>query len=160
MYHVPRQRLRPHLNDTVLVVALGVTAADALAKAWARQALATHDVHVAGAVWLRLQYNAGISFSINQTGPLVTTVLSVAVAAIVVVVGLRAAPGVSSAGFGLLLGGGVANVVDRLAATPHQVTDFVALGSWPVFNTADVAITAGFVVLMVAVLRGERLVVR
>jgi hypothetical protein len=38
----------------------------------------------------------------------------------------------------------VANVLDRLAATPHEVTDFIALGSFPVFNAADVSITAGF----------------
>ncbi len=141
-------------------MALLVTAVDALAKAGARHALATHDVHVAGAVWLRLQYNSGISFSIDQAGPIMTTALTVVVVVIVVAIGVHAAPGVPTAGFGLLLGGGVANVVDRLAATPHQVTDFVALGSFPVFNTADAAITAGFVVLLVAALRGERLVAR
>jgi lipoprotein signal peptidase len=54
----------------------------------------------------------------------------------------------------------LANVIDRLAAHPHQVTDFIALGSFPVFDLADVAITAGFVVLLVCVLRGERLLVR
>jgi lipoprotein signal peptidase len=51
-------------------------------------------------------------------------------------------------------------VIDRLSASPHQVTDFIALGSFPVFNLADVAITAGFVVLMVAALRGDRLLSR
>ena len=56
-----------------------------------------------------------------------------------------------------MLGGGVANIVDRLSANPHQVTDFIALGSFPVFNLADVAITAGFITLLVAALSGERL---
>jgi signal peptidase II len=60
-------------------------------------------------------------------------------------------------GFGLLLGGGLANVIDRLAANPHQVTDFIALGNFPVFNLADVSITVGFVILIVAALRGEKL---
>jgi signal peptidase II len=69
----------------------------------------------------------------------------------------RGAPGV---GFGLLIGGGLANVIDRLAASPHRVTDFIAVSSFPVFNLADVAITAGFVVLLVAALRGDRLVAR
>jgi signal peptidase II len=77
-----------------------------------------------------------------------------------VLVGLNSAAGLPAAGFGLLLGGGVANVIDRLAATPHRVTDFVALGSFPVFNIADVAITAGFVTLMIAALRGQRLLAR
>lgn len=154
---VPRKRLRLHVNPTVAAVALVVTALDAATKAWARSALATGDVHVAGAVWLRLQYNSGISFSFNRSGPLVTTVVTVIISAIVIVVGLNASPGVPTAGFGLLLGGGIANVIDRLAANPHQVTDFVALGSFPVFNLADVSITAGFVVLIVAALQGVRL---
>jgi signal peptidase II len=64
---------------------------------------------------------------------------------------------VPAIGFGLLIGGGVANIVDRLSATPHQVTDFIALGSFPVFNLADVAITAGFITLLAAALTGEKL---
>lgn len=142
------------------MVALIVTALDAVTKAWARHALAAHSVHVAGGVWLRLQYNSGVSFSLNQSGPMVTTVLTVLIAIVVVVVGLRARSGVPAAGFGLLIGGGLANVVDRLAANPHRVTDFVALGNFPLFNLADASITAGFVVLLVAVLRGERLLER
>lgn len=51
-------------------------------------------------------------------------------------------------------------MVDRLTASPHRVTDFIAVGSYPVFNLADVAITAGFVVLLVSALRGEKLLVR
>jgi signal peptidase II len=157
---VPRNRLTFSLNSTVIVVALVVSAVDAITKAWARHALATHAVHVGGAIWLRLQYNSGISFSINQSGPLVTTVLTVIVALVVVAVGLRAARGAPAVGFGLLLGGGVANVIDRLAANPHQVTDYIALGSFPVFNLADAAITAGFLVLIVAALRGEKMMAR
>ena len=156
---VSRQRLALHLNLTVVIVTLVVSAADAATKAWARHAL-HHPMHVAGLVWLRLQYNSGISFSINNAGPVMTTVATIAVATIVVAVGLNAAPGAPAVGFGLLIGGGVANVLDRLAASPHQVTDFVALGSFPVFNLADVAITAGFITLVVAALSGERLLGR
>ncbi len=157
---VPRQRLGHRVNFTVAWIALVVTALDALTKAWARHALSTHAVHVGGFAWLRLEYNAGISFSLNQSGPVVTTVLTIVVALFVVVVGLQATPGIAEVGFGLLLGGGVANVLDRLAANPHQVTDFVALGSFPVFNLADASITIGFVVLLVAALRGVRLLAR
>ena len=157
---VPRQRIGIQVNSTVVVVAAAVTAVDAVAKSWARHSLAHHDVHVGGAVWLRLRYNSGISFSLNSSGPLLTTIVTVAVALIVVFVGLNASRGTPAVGFGLLLGGGLANVVDRLAANPHQVTDFIALGSFPVFNTADVAITAGFVTLAVAALTGERLLAR
>ena len=133
---------------------------DAVTKAWARHTLVAHSVHLIGGAWLRLQYNAGISFSINQSGPLVTTIITAVIVLAVVVVGLRANTGAPAAGFGLLLGGGVANLVDRLSTTPHRVTDFVSLGSFPVFNLADASITIGFVVLFVAALRGERLLKR
>lgn len=154
---VPRKRLAFRLNYTVLAITLAVTAIDALTKVWARHALAKHAVHVGGAIWLRLTYNAGVSFSFNQSGPFLTSVVTVLVALVVLVVGLNAHRGVPAIGFGLLLGGGVANVVDRLAATPHRVTDFIAVSSFPVFNLADVSITAGFITLLVAALSGEKL---
>jgi len=157
---VPGRRLTRGVNLTVIVTALAVTALDAATKAWARHALARHGVHVAGGVWLRLRYNSGVSFSFNASGSAVTTVLISVVALAVVAVGLRAHPGAPAIGFGLLIGGGVANILDRLAASPHRVTDFVALGGFPVFNLADVSITAGFVVLVVAALRGEALTTR
>ena len=157
---VPSDRIARRVNTTVVVVALVITALDAVIKAWARHALATHAVHVAGSIWLRLQYNSGVSFSFNQSGPLLTMILTVLIALAVLVLGLRARPGVSAVGFGLLIGGGLANVIDRLSANPHRVTDYVALGNFPVFNLADASITAGFIVLMVAVLRGERLLTR
>ena len=157
---VPRQRLNYRINLTVIAVALTVTGLDALTKAWARHVLAARPVHLGGVAWLRLQYNSGISFSINSSGPVVTTILTLAIAVVVVVVGLNAAPGLAAVGFGLLIGGGVANLIDRLAASPHQVTDFIALGSFPVFNLADVAITVGFVVLLVTALSGRRLLGR
>lgn len=157
---MPRQRLRFRVNYAVVAVALAVTAVDAATKYWARHALARHPDHVIAFVWLRLEYNSGISFSINNSGPLVTTMVTVIVAVAVVLVGVNANAGAPAIGFGLLLGGGVANVLDRLAATPHRVTDFIAVSSFPVFNLADAAITVGFIVLIVAALRGDRLLGR
>jgi signal peptidase II len=157
---VPRQRLRFRLNLAVIVVAFVVTAIDAATKAWARHDLAHHSVHVVGFVWLRLEYNSGVSFSINSSGPIVTTIITLVIAVVVVLVGINANQGLPTIGFGLLIGGGVANVIDRLAANPHQVTDFIAVSTFPVFNVADVAITLGFITLMIAAVRGERLMAR
>jgi signal peptidase II len=157
---VPRQRLRFRLNLAVIVVALVVTAIDAATKAWARHGLAHHSVQVVGFIWLRLEYNSGISFSINSSGPIVTTVITLVIAVLVLLVGVNANKGLPTIGFGLLIGGGVANVIDRLAANPHQVTDFIAVSTFPVFNVADIAITLGFIALMIAAVRGERLMAR
>lgn len=157
---MPRQRLRFRLNLTVIVVALVVTAIDAATKAWARHDLAHHSVHVVGFIWLRLAFNSGVSFSINSSGPIVTTVATLVIAVIVVLVGINANRGVPTIGFGLLIGGGVANVIDRLAASPHKVTDFISVSTFPVFNVADIAITFGFITLMIAAIRGDRLMAR
>lgn len=47
---------------------------------------------------------------------------------------------------GLLLGGAVGNIVDRLRL--GAVTDFVKLPAWPAFNLADMSITFGVLVLL------------
>ncbi len=50
---------------------------------------------------------------------------------------------------GLLLGGALGNVIDRIRV--GSVTDFVKLPHWPAFNVADVAVTAGVVLLLIVI---------
>ncbi len=144
----------------MIVWALGVAVADSLTKWWARHSLATHAHHVVGALWLRLTYNTGISFSLSRGTPALTTLVALAIVLVVAAFAVQAEPGAATVGFGLLLGGGVSNEVDRLVRVPHRVTDFVSVGWFPVFNLADAAVTVGFVVLIVSMLRGSRLVAR
>jgi signal peptidase II len=47
---------------------------------------------------------------------------------------------------GLLAGGAIGNLADRIRA--DAVTDFIAVGSWPAFNLADVSITVGVLLLV------------
>ena len=155
-----RERLTGAAYATALTTALTVVVIDEVTKTWARRALAHHQVHVLGPLWLRLQFNSGVSFSITPSGPLATTVVTAVVAMVILGAALRARRGAPAYVFGLMLGGGVANVVDRLAASPHRVTDFIALGAFPVFNGADVAVTGGFIVLIVVALRGGTLLRR
>ncbi len=54
---------------------------------------------------------------------------------------------------GLLLGGAVGNLIDRLR--DGAVTDFVKVPLWPAFNVADMAITVGVLALL-WVLEGPR----
>jgi signal peptidase II len=55
----------------------------------------------------------------------------------------------------LLLGGAVGNLIDRLFFEGH-VTDFVSLGSIPVFNVADASISTGVVILFLVMWFQER----
>ncbi len=159
---MPRQRLdrRVNVNVYVVVWTLGVLVADSLSKSWARRHVTGSGRHVVGPLWFRLTYNSGISFSFNVAGPVVTTVVTLLIVLALAFVALQAAPGMATVGFGLLLGGGVSNQIDRLAHVPHRVTDFISVGWFPVFNLADAAVTAGVVLLFIALLRGSKLVGR
>ncbi len=49
-------------------------------------------------------------------------------------------------GFGLVLGGAVGNLIDRIYL--KHVIDFIDLGAWPIFNIADSAIVIGVILLL------------
>mgnify|MGYP003344435905 CR=1 FL=1 len=53
-------------------------------------------------------------------------------------------------GGGLLLGGSIGNLIDRIGR--DGVTDFIAIGPWPPFNVADMAVTIGALLLVLAIL--------
>ncbi len=55
-------------------------------------------------------------------------------------------PAAGLAADGLLLGGAVGNLIDRVR--DGAVTDFIKLPHWPAFNVADIAITFGVLVLL------------
>jgi signal peptidase II len=57
-------------------------------------------------------------------------------------------------GLGLVLGGSIANLVDRIRL--GRVTDFLDLEAWPAFNLADTFIVVGVVVLFGALVLGDR----
>lgn len=58
------------------------------------------------------------------------------------------------AAMGMLLGGAVGNLIDRL--TQGYVTDFVSVGGFPVFNVADSSISVGVVVLFIGMWLQDR----
>lgn len=107
---------------------------------------------------LELTRNGGAAFSVGTRA----TVLFTAVALVVAVVIARTAPRLTSAGWaavlGLLLGGAVGNLIDRLARAPGpgrgEVVDWIHLHHWPVFNLADSAIVVGAVVAVLLSVRG------
>jgi signal peptidase II len=101
-------------------------------------------------------YNRGAAFGMFQEGGMVFTVLAfIVIAAIIYYY-----PQVSSADWPLRLamsmqlGGATGNLIDRL--TIGHVTDFVSVGTFPVFNIADASITVGCVVLLLGVWWQER----
>lgn len=90
--------------------------------------------------------NAGIAFGVALPFWLQYVLIPTALI-LVLLLAMRARESpTSSTGFGLILGGAFSNIVDR--AHDGFVTDFIAVGSFPVFNTADACITVGVMVLL------------
>lgn len=111
-------------------------------------------IPVTGFLAIVLVWNRGMSFGLFNTGdPIVPWILGAI--AIAVAIGLawwlaRARHWLVIAGLGLVLGGAVGNVIDRMLY--GAVVDFVLLhaGGWrfPAFNVADSAITLGVIALL------------
>jgi signal peptidase II len=55
---------------------------------------------------------------------------------------------------GMLIGGAVGNLIDRVAR--GSVIDFIKLPHWPAFNFADISITFGAIILALVIERGTR----
>jgi signal peptidase II len=98
--------------------------------------------------------NTGVAFSLFSGGG--TIVLVCTFAALAVLVGyLALRPGRAGLWLptGMLIGGAVGNLIDRIAS--GAVTDFIKLPLWPAFNVADMSITFGVLALLY-VLEGPR----
>ena len=54
---------------------------------------------------------------------------------------------------GMLVGGAVGNLIDRVAR--GAVIDFIKLPHWPAFNVADMSITFGVIILVFVIERGS-----
>ncbi len=136
----------------VALVAGAVLLLDQLTKAWIVAGLASLEpprLDIVGN-WLGLEYteNRGVAFGLlGGLGPFVV-VAPLLVFVIMAVLYLRSAtpPIWQSIGFGLLAGGAVGNLVDRIRL--GYVVDFISVGRWPNFNVADSAVTAGAVILV------------
>lgn len=127
---------------TVAVAAIGI---DALSKMWASARLPGEPISL-GPLTLRLVHNRGIAFGVGRFLPASTIIIvAAAIAVVIAVVGWRGRldPPIAA---GLIVGGALANVGDRLTA--DSVVDFIDIGRWPVFNLADVILLTGIALMV------------
>ena len=144
-----------------VAVAASTVLAAVLARLWAERVLDHGEpVSVVGNLFrLTLGENTGVAFGLLGGSPLVPwlAVLALALFAFCLARPLRGSRA-GGAALGLILGGGVANLLDRL--DDRGVTDYLDLGigawRWPTFNLPDVAITAGFLLVVWVLTRGEQ----
>ncbi len=136
------------------VVVVVVVLADQLTKWWAVDRLSSGPIHLIGTLDLELSYNTGSAFSLFQREtPVLVVVAAVLVVALAALVWRSPTLG-RAAILGLIIGGALGNLSDRLFRANHgAVVDFVALHFWPTFNVADSSIVIGCVLLVVSLLR-------
>jgi len=109
---------------------------------------------------LRLTFarNSGAAFSIGAGMTWLFALLAVAISVVIWRVSRRLGSVWWSVAFGLMLGGALGNLIDRIFRSPGHfqghVVDFIALPHFAVFNIADSAITCSAVLMVVLVILG------
>jgi signal peptidase II len=139
-----------------LVIAVVVVLVDQLTKHWAVTHLVDHDDHLIGSLRLNLAHNTGMAFSKGTgLGPIIGVVALLVVVGLLVSIGRQSSPLYTPA-VGLIVGGAVGNIIDRLFRSPGWfrggVVDFIDVQWWPIFNVADIGVTVGGVLLLLSTL--------
>jgi signal peptidase II len=138
-------------------VAVAAVFADQLTKHIVTRTLTLDDsVHVVGPLSIHHVQNSGIAFGLFSSATVVVTIVTSI--AIIWMLAFFARSGsrhpVLPAALGLLIGGSLSNLVDRIRL--HHVTDFIDLNWWPAFNLADSFIVVGVAILLAALVAADR----
>jgi signal peptidase II len=136
------------------VTAAVVVAADQVTKTLAVDRLGGAPEHLLGPFGLSLGYNSGVAFSLFTRATPLIAALAAVLAAVLSWLAWRARSGAVALSVGLVLGGALGNLCDRVFRSHHgSVVDFITLTHWPTFNVADACITIGGISLIAAQLR-------
>jgi signal peptidase II len=146
----------------LVFVALAVFAADLATKTWVAHHYA--DGHtttiVSGVLQIELTRNAGAAFGIATGATFVFSAVAIAVIAVIARTASRLRSTPWAVTLGLLLGGAVGNLGDRIFRSPGifrgRVVDWIYLHHWPVFNLADSGIVVGGILAVLLASRGIR----
>ncbi|MDP9070562.1 MAG: signal peptidase II [Actinomycetota bacterium] len=143
--------MSPRRKALVAATTAAVVTLDQLTKAWALRALADGPVHLIWTLRLDLSFNSGAAFGLGRgLAPLLVAVGVVLVAVLLAVGGRAVTSSAGGVALGLVLGGAVGNLADRvLRAHGGAVVDFIDFQWWPAFNVADAAISCGALLLIV-----------
>lgn len=149
-----RRSSRQVVVGGLFAIALTVLLLDLLTKSLAVAKLdPMTPVEIVGDfVTLRLVRNSGAAFSMASGYTWVLTVIALAVVAGIIRYSSRLRSWWWIVGLGLVLGGAMGNLTDRIFRAPGplrgHVVDFVSVGWWPVFNVADSAVVCGAILLV------------
>lgn len=142
--------------------AVGVAwALDLATKVWAAGELDDRSIALfGGRLLLRESRNTGAAFSIGTGSTVLISLVGFVVVAGILLYVRRVSSRAMAVGLGLVAGGALGNLTDRLFRTPGPlrggVVDWIDLGWFPSFNAADSAITVGVALLLLASYVEER----
>lgn len=144
-----RARLSPGRLVLLLAVAALVTTADQISKSMVQRRLAPGPVHVIGPLNLELSYNTGAAFGLGRgLSPVIVVVVVICVLAVLSYTTVLHTT-TATVGAGLVLGGAVSNLADRLFRSDGgAVIDWIHLSYWPTFNVADSCVVLGVGLLL------------
>lgn len=141
-----------------LLIAALVVAVDQVTKHWALNALdGGRTIDLVWTLRFNLAFNTGMAFSSGDGfGPFVPILAIVVIAVLLISLGRASSPWYTMA-VGLVTGGALGNVADRLFRGEGRlhgaVVDFIDLQWFPIFNVADIGVTVGGALLLLTSLR-------
>jgi len=138
-----------------LLLAVAVIAVDQLTKWWAVSTLPGNPIElIPGVLFLRYVTNPGAAFGLLPGAGSFIALGAVAAVVLIVLVVHRLPGRLEAVAMGLVLGGALGNLGDRLFRGPGlldgRVVDFVDFEYFPAFNVADSAITVGAALALLA----------
>ena len=150
--------MRPQFSRIIWLTAWTIWLLDYATKAWALIALDNEPKKILGTLLqFTLVKNSGAAFNLAGSFTAIFSVIAVLVIATIV----RYAHMITSRGWltcaGLLLGGVLGNLTDRIFREPGffigHVVDWIQIPHWPVFNIADSAITVAALIAVIQTVR-------
>lgn len=145
-----------------------VLALDIASKVWVVATLADgHSIKLFnGLVYFSLTRNTGAAFSLASGFTVILSLVAVVIVVVIVRLARRLSSMWWSVSLGLILGGALGNLADRIFRAPGifrgGVVDFISLLNptrppWPIFNLADSALTLGVVLAVLLELLGHHI---
>ncbi|MDO5719987.1 MAG: signal peptidase II [Actinomycetaceae bacterium] len=132
-------------SATVLVAtSIFALASDQMTKVWALEHLKVGEIHpfVGSFIQLQLVFNPGAAFSFLAHSTWIFTIVAIVISAGVIYLIPRVHSLPWACALGLLLGGAIGNLIDRLIRPPAfgvgHVVDFLNWNGWFVGNVADI----------------------
>lgn len=150
----PGRRRRLIVKWSLLAVVAGISLGLCLWTTYlAEQRLALGEINkILPFLWLQRTTNSGVAFGLlGGRLPVILVANAVAIIVVLVYVFMDKRAVLAGIAGGMVVGGSLGNVVQRLSGDGH-VTDFLKFPYWPNFNLPDVFIVLGIVVVFLGLL--------